>query len=183
MNVADIYKDLPKLETPRLLLRKLRGEDCVDMFAYASNDEVTKYVTWETHRNIKDTEAFIEFVLGKYAASEVAPWAIEYKENGRFIGTIDFVWWKPTHNSAEIGYVISHEYWGKGITTEAAKAIIQFGFEQMELVRIQAKCFVDNIPSERVMQKAGMCYEGTERKGMFIKGKHHDLKVYAIIKD
>lgn len=66
--------------------------------------------------------------------------------------------------------------------TEAAQKIVAFGFENMNLVRIQARCFVENLGSERVMQKAGMSFEGIIRKGMFVKGKHQDLKLYSIIK-
>jgi [ribosomal protein S5]-alanine N-acetyltransferase len=183
VEIEDIYRDLPNLETPRLLLRKLTTEDTPGMFNYASNEEVAKYVTWDAHKTLKDTETFVNFVLNQYKAHKVSPWAIEEKETGTFIGTIDFVWWKPVHNMAEIGYVISPDYWGKGITTEAAKAIIQFGFEQMDLVRIQARCLVENIASQRVMEKVGMSYEGTHRKSMFLKGKHYDLKMYAILKE
>ncbi|RHW41168.1 N-acetyltransferase [Neobacillus notoginsengisoli] len=132
---------------------------------------------------MEDTRAFIDFVLNQYENKKVAPWAIEFKENGRMIGTIDFVWWQPRHHSAEIGYVIAPEYWGQGLMTEAASAIIKLGFEKMELVRIQAKCFVENFGSARVMEKARMSFEGINRKAMYIKGKHRDLKTYSILKE
>lgn len=183
MEIEDIYKNLPTIETPRLILRKITAEDTAAMFSYGSNEEVAKYVTWDVHKTISDTEAFIRFVQDQYANQKVAPWGMEYKETGEFIGTIDFVWWKPNQQSAEIGYVLAPEYWGKGITTEAADAIIRFGFEKMDLVRIQAKCLVDNIASARVMEKVGMSFEGINRKAMFIKGKHHDLKIYSILEE
>lgn len=183
MKIEDIYGSLPKLNTPRLKLRKVSEADKYDLFAYASNDEVTKYVMWDTHKSMADTEGFISYAMDQYKNKNVAPWAIEYKETGKFIGTIDFVWWKPAYFSAEIGYVISPEYWGKGITTEAAKAIIQFGFEKMELVRIQARCFDENIASARVMEKVGMIYEGTHRKEMYIKGRHRDIRMYSILRE
>ncbi|SFB07395.1 MULTISPECIES: GNAT family N-acetyltransferase [unclassified Bacillus (in: firmicutes)] len=182
MKVEEIYADLPTLETERLILRKLTMDDLEDMFAYASKDEVTKYVTWETHQTLEDTKRFLEFALNQYEQQKVAPWGMEEKETGKIIGTIDFVWWHPQHHSAEIGYVLNPSYWGKGITTEAARAIIDFGFKNMDLVRIQARCFVENIGSERVMEKTGMEYEGILRKAMFVKGVHHDLKMYSIIK-
>ena len=134
------------------------------MYYYGSNEEVSKYVTWETHKTLSDTKEFIEFVLTQYENKEIAPWGIEYKEKGKFIGTIDFVSWQLKHNVAEIGYVISQDYWGKGITTEAANEVIKFGFNNMDLVRIQAKCFVENRGSERVMEKTGMSFEGIIRK-------------------
>ena len=183
MEIDDIYGDLPVLETERLVLRRVTLEDLEDIYFYGSNDDVSKYVTWDTHRTISDTKEYIEFVLRQYENKRLAPWGIEYKEKGKLIGTIDFVWWKPNHNIAEIGYVISQDYWGKGITTEAAKEIMKFGFERMDLIRIQARCLEENIGSQRVMEKIGMSYEGTMRKGIFLKGKHQDLKLFSILKE
>ena len=87
------------------------------------------------------------------------------------------------HRVAEIGYVISKEYWGKGMTTEAVKEVVKFGFDQMDLVRIQAQCFTENQASARVLEKAGMVCEGILRKAMYIKGKHRDLKMYSILRE
>ncbi len=183
MNVEKIYGDLPILETERLILRKVTIEDIQDMYLYGSDEEVSKYVTWNTHETISDTKGFVEFVLNKYENKQVSPWGIECKENGKFIGTIEFVWWQPNNKTAEIGYVISKDYWGKGLTSEVAKEIIKFGFEKMNLVRIQARCDVENIGSARVMEKAGMSFEGIIRKGIFVKGMHRDLKMYSILKE
>lgn len=181
MKIEEIFGTFPLLETERLILRKITIEDIEDMFEYGSNEEVTKYVTWEPHQTLADTNAFIEFALNQYEKNDIAPWGIEYKENGKLIGTIDFVSWQPQHKIAEIGYVISQDYWGKGIATEAANEVIAFGFNKMDLVRIQARCFVENFGSERVMEKTGMSFEGIIRKGMFVKGKHQDLKMYSIL--
>lgn len=183
MEVEEIYSALPRLETDRLILRKLTLEDADDMFFYCSNEAVSEYVTWDTHQTLSDTDKFIRFVLDKYEKHQVAPWGIEYKGNGRFIGTIDFISWQPNQKIAEIGYVLSQDYWGQGLMTEAAREVIKFGFEHMNLVRIQARCFVENIGSARVMEKAGMSFEGIIRKGLFIKGKHRDGKLYSIVKE
>jgi [ribosomal protein S5]-alanine N-acetyltransferase len=183
MEIADIYSNLPVLETERLLLRKIMSDDLEDMYSYCSNDEVAKYVTWNTHRSLADTKGFVDFVLNQYENGRIAPWGMEYKETGRLVGTIDFVSWQLHHKTAEIGYVISPEYWGKGLTPEASRELIRFGFEKMDLVRIQARCFVENIASQRVMEKVGMSFEGIIRNGMLVKGQHWDLKLYSIIKE
>lgn len=78
---------------------------------------------------------------------------------------------------------MSQDYWGKGIMSEAAKEVISFGFHNLDLVRIQARCDVENIASARVMEKIGMTYEGTQRKVMFVKGRHRYLKMYSILRD
>ncbi|KRG16146.1 GNAT family N-acetyltransferase [Lederbergia galactosidilytica] len=175
--------ELPILETKRLRLRKLKDTDVEDIFRYGSDEEVSRYVTWDRHQSIIDTKQYLEFAKGRYAEKQVAPWGIEWKETGRIVGTIDFIWWKPKHGSAEIGYVLSRDFWGKGIMTEAAKEVIRFGFEEMELIRIQARCLDENIGSSRVMEKAGMRFEGILRKAMFTKGKHWDIKIYSILQD
>lgn len=183
MNIESGYLDLPVLETTRLLLRKITREDMDDIFKYGSNEAVAKYVTWETHRSISDTKRYVEFVLNCYENKKIAPWGIEHKESGKLIGTIDFVSWKPNHHNAEIGYVLSEAYWGRGIVTEAAKEVIAFGFHNMNLTRIQARCLIENIGSQRVMEKVGMSFEGILRKGIFVKGIHRDLKVFSILKE
>lgn len=183
MEIEQIYGNLPVLETERLRLRRVSMQDANEMYAYASDDEVTKHVTWETHRSVNDSKRFIQFILAQYAKHDIAPWGIELKESGRMVGTVDFVWWKPGHQSAEIGYVLARECWGQGLMTEAASALLKLGFAQMELVRIQARCIVENIGSQRVMEKIGMSYEGTLRKGIKLKGQHWDLKLYSILKE
>jgi [ribosomal protein S5]-alanine N-acetyltransferase len=183
IQVKDIYGNLPTLETERLRLRKVTKKDVRDMFEYASNEKVSRYVNWEKHRKLQDTKEFVSFVLKQYSNQSISPWAMEIKALKKCIGTIDFVTWNPTHRIAEIGYAISEEYWNKGFVTEAAEKVIAFGFEEMDLVRIQARCFVENAASEKVMKKIGMSYEGTIRKAMFIKGAHQDLKLYSILRE
>lgn len=178
MKIKEEFGEIPTIETDRLILRKITLDDAEDMFSYASDEEVTKSVAWKKHDTLSDTEDFIKEFLSQYDA----PWGIELKENGKFIGTVHFVWWQPQHKSAEIGYVLSQDYWGQGIITEATKAVISYGFENMDLVRIQARCFLDNSGSQRVMEKLGMSYEGVSRKAMYVNGKHKDLKVFAILR-
>lgn len=181
MELDSVFTKLPTIETERIKLRKITLEDVEDVFLYASNEEVSKYVPWNTHKTLLDSQKFVEFILKQYEKKLILPWGIENKENGRLIGNIDLFSWQPKHKFAEISYVISKEYWGMGITTEATKEVLKFGFEKMGLVRIQAKSFIDNLASEKVMIKSGMTFEGVIRKGMYLKGQHRDLKMYSII--
>lgn len=176
------FNPFPQLETERTILRKLTLDDVEAIFDYCSREEVAQFVTWDVHKSLDDSKNFIHFAFERYANNQVAPWGIVLKENNQLIGTADFVWWQEQHKTAEIGYVLSSDYWGKGLMPEVVNKIIEFGFEQMDLVRIQALCLVENEASERVMQKVGMEYEGILRKRMFMKGKHRDLKIYSIVK-
>ena len=182
MNIEDIFGDLPTLHTERLILRKMRLEDAEDLFEYTSDPEVAKYVTWEPHKSIEDSINFLNSVLTKYNKKEVSEWGIVYKENNKLIGTCGYGLWVPKHSLAEIAYAMGREYWGKGLMTEAIKEVIRFGFEKMDLNKIYARCFVENIGSYKVLEKAGMKFEGILREQMFIKGRFRDLKLYSILR-
>ncbi len=178
----DLFKNLPVLETERLKLRKLSMRDAGDVFEYASVPEVSRYVSWVPHRTIADTKSFLKHVLHQYEKGIPTSWGIELKESGKLIGTGGYLWWAIEHSKAELGYVISDQYWNKGFMTEALRKILEFGFEVMSLERIEARCFVENIPSERVMQKCGMKLEGILRSSLFIKGTFQDFKLLSILK-
>ncbi len=93
-----------------------------------------------------------------------------------------YVGYAPEHARAELGYVLSREHWGKGLTPEAVRAVSRFGFGRMKLNRVEARCIAENTASARVMEKAEMAYEGTLRKREFIKGAYRDMKLYSILR-
>jgi ribosomal-protein-alanine N-acetyltransferase len=181
-NPGELFKNLPYLETERLKFRKLTMRDAGDIFEYASVPEVTLYVSWTPHRTLADTKSFLKHVLFQYEKGIPASWGIVLKENDKLIGTGGYLWWSTEHSKAEVGYVISDKYWNKGYMTEALKKILQFGFETMNLERIEARCFIKNTASERVMQKCGMKLEGILRSSLYIKGEFTDFKLYSILK-
>ncbi len=175
--------NLPKIETKRFILRKFTKSDIDDLYEYASDNEVTQFLSWNTYKSIDMAVDYIENVLLKYSKNEIAPWGIEWKENSKLIGSIDFVQYDRKNFSAEIGYVLNKKYWNKGIMTEALKEIVKFGFTEMNLTRIETRLDSMNVASERVMQKNGLIYEGTLRKKEFLKNKFIDIKYYSILKD
>ncbi|WP_348639438.1 GNAT family N-acetyltransferase [Salibacterium salarium] len=177
------FYPFPELETNRLLLRKLRQNDLFAVFDYASRSEVSQYMLWDTHQSTQDTQQFLNISYEKYKNGKLAPFAIEEKATGQLIGTIEFVWWEKENGVAEIGYVLTPDYWGQGFIPEAAKRLIRFGFDRMNLSRIEARCYAVNTNSIRVMEKIGMSYEGTLRKRMFVKGERRDVLLYAILKE
>lgn len=172
----------PTLETERLILRKVSLEDAEAVFAYASDPEVARYANWETHRSVKDSRAFLEFVVSKRMSGGEPDWGIVYKGDRRFVGTCGFISRSPDHARAEIGCVLARAYWGMGLMPEALRAMINFGFERMSLNRIEGRCIAENVASARLMEKSGMFYEGTLKQQEFIKGAYRDIKVYAILK-
>ena len=172
MKIEDIFSSLPNIKTERLLLRKLEYSDVEDIYGYAQHTEVAKYVSWEQHASEYETLEFMNFIVEKYNKQQVAPWGIEHKKDEKIIGTIGFSYWDIEHARSEIGYTISNDYWNNGYATEAVKAVLHFGFKKMSLNRIEARCEILNIPSAKVMEKAGMKFEGILRQQMFIKDKY-----------
>lgn len=153
MEIDKIFSNFPILETERLKLRKITLEDVEDMYSYCSNVEVPKYTSWYPHNSLSETKESIDRVINQWENKKLVHWGIEYNENRRLIGTIEFVTWETQHKVAEIGYCLSQDYWGMGIAPEAAKEVIKFGFNNMDLVRIQARSYLENIGSARVMEK------------------------------
>ncbi|MDQ4106675.1 MAG: GNAT family N-acetyltransferase [Actinomycetota bacterium] len=147
----EFFREPPELMTERLLLRKMRSDDAGEIFAYASDPEVTRYMRWETHRTIDDSRAFLDLVLGKYEGGGEPDWGIVHKESGRFTGTCGFIEYSPEHSRIELGYVLAKEFWGRGLMPEAVRAIIRFGFEELGLNRIEARCIAENIASATVI--------------------------------
>ncbi len=183
MTNLDIFSNLPTIETERILLRKMSLNDAKDMFEYAQDSQVSKYITWYAHHSIQDSKLFLQDTINNYQNNQVSSWGIVHKAEQKFIGTAGFIDWNIEQARAEIGYTLSGKYWGKGYMTEVVNAIIYFGFTTMMLNRIEARCVIENIASARVMEKVGMKYEGILRQCMFIKGKYRDLKIYSILKD
>jgi len=181
--IDEVLKDLPILETERLILRKMTLEDAEAIFAYASDPEVSRYTLWEAHRSIEDSRAFLELEVSKRESGGEPDWGIVYKGDHRLVGTCGIISWEPHHARAEIGYALSREYWGRGLMPEAARAMIRFGFERMSLNRIEARCIAENAASARVMEKAGMTHEGTLRQRELIKGAYRDIEVYAVLRE
>ncbi|MDR7482064.1 MAG: GNAT family protein [Armatimonadota bacterium] len=180
--VEEVFGDLPVLETPRLLLRPLTLEDAADIYAYASDPEVSRYVTWHAHRSIEDTRTFLHGALALYAAGQVAPWGMVHRADGKVIGTCGFVSWYPDHGRAEIGYSLARAYWRQGYTTEAVRRIMRFGFEVMALNRIEARCEIPNVASARLLEKVGMTFEGILREHVYGKGRYRDMQMYSILR-
>ena len=171
------------LSTERLLLRPFQIEDAYNMFNnWASNPNVTKYLTWQPHENVESTKTLLESWISCYSDPLYYQWAIELKEIGQVIGSISVVNVKESINEVEIGYCIGENWWHKGYTSEAFKKVISFLFDKVKVMRIMAKHDSCNVNSGKVMLKCGLQYEGTLRKaGKNSTNKICDLAVYSIL--
>ena len=160
------HKGTKTIETDRLILRQFTMEDAEPMFRnWANDDEVTKHLTWPTHSDVEVTKMVLSDWTSHYAKPDFYNWAIVLKENGgEPIGNISVV--RINHNTecAAMGYCMSRAHWRKGVMPEALKAVVDFLFDEVGFNRIEAEHDVNNPASGRVMEKAGLRYEGTLRQ-------------------
>lgn len=153
-----------KIETQRMLLRRFNIEDADDMYSnWASDPEVTRYLTWPAHASVEVTRNLLTDWVTRYKDGGYFNWVMEYKETGKVIGNISVVKLNESIEAADMGYCMSRAYWGKGLMPEALTAVIKYLFEVVGLNRVAACHDVKNPKSGRVMDKAGMRQEGILR--------------------
>ena len=152
------------IETKRLILRRFTVEDAQDMYDnWASDPEVTKFLTWPAHTSVDVTRFLLTDWVKRYEDGGYFNWVMEYKETGKAIGNISVVKLNEKTDSADMGYCMSRAYWGMGLMPEALKAVMDYLFDEVGLNRVAACHDVNNPKSGRVMEKAGMKQEGILR--------------------
>lgn len=172
---------VPQLETERLILRTWKKSDAGDLYRYAKNPAVGPAAGWKPH----ESEAESRKIIGEVFLQNTV-WAVVWKKSGAVIGSVGFQEdkFRPAVHSMEMGYSLSEEFWGRGIMTEAAREIIDYGFEYMRLDIISITTGEENAASRRVIEKCGFSYEGTLRKAYKIyDGTIRDIRCYSMLKD
>ena len=149
------------LSTPRLAAVALTLEHAPAVFAYASDPDISRLMAWPRHEDMDATRRVLARALVGYAEGGHYEWGLIRKTDGRFLGTCGFGGVDAGRGIADIAYVLDRPYWGLGYGTEAAAAIVQFGFVQLGLRSIEAHAFPENMPSQRVMAKLGLRYRET----------------------
>ena len=154
------------LETNRLVLRRFTVDDAQAMFEnWASDPEVTRYLTWPTHQNATVTQHLLQDWVMRYEALNYYQWAIVSKEHGnRPIGSIAVVAHDDGTEKATVGYCLGRNWWHRGYMTEALSSVICYLLEEVEMRRVEAYHDPRNPHSGSVMKKCGMTYEGTLRQ-------------------
>ncbi len=172
-----------ELKTPRLTLRPFVMEDAQAMFDnWASDPEVTKFLTWPAHESLEITKMVLESWVFGYESPNHYQWAIVPHEDGQPIGGISVVASNDEAQWVEIGYCIGSRWWGMGIMPEALKAVLAFFFEEVGMLRVQACHDPRNPNSGAVMRKCGMTYEGTLRQAARNNQGICDVSYYGILR-
>lgn len=177
------HKGTQTIKTPRLILRRARIEDARPMFEnWASDPQVTKFLTWPSHSNVAVTKAVLQRWIGEYGRDDYYQWMIVLKELSQPVGTISVVAHNDHIGKAELGYCIGKPWWHTGITSEALNGVMDFLFREVGLNRIQARHDCNNPHSGGVMKKCGMQYEGTARASDWNNQGLCDSAHYAILR-
>ena len=181
--ILKIFTKMPTLRTERLVLRPMRTDDAYDMYEYACRDDVTEFLLWSPHESVGYTREYLAYIETRYPKGEFYDWAITLADSGKMIGTVGFTKIHTAHNAAEIGYVLNPEYHHLGLGFEAASRIVDFGFEELSLNRIEARFMQGNAASLHVMEKLGMMLEGYARDGMLVKGSYRTIGTCSILRN
>lgn len=174
--------DLPTSTTEHLVLRPFAPSDARRVQELAGAWEIA-----ETTANIPHpyqdgmAEMWISSHQQAFAAGESLSLAVTLKSDSSLVGAVG-LHFVPANHLAELGYWVGKPFWNQGYCSEAAIEVVRFGFEQMNLNRIQARHMVKNPASGRVMEKAGMKFEGILRQSLFRWGKFEDVAMYSILK-
>ncbi len=164
-------------------IRKWRIEDAADLASALSNKKVQDNLRDGLPYPYREQDGK-EFILAMLSADENDTFAFAITVNEKVIGSIGAFRQTNIHSkTAELGYYIAEEYWGKGIMTEAVKQLCSYVFSNSDIIRIYAEPFAYNIGSQRVLEKAGFQYEGTLRRNAVKNGKVLDMKMYALIRE
>ncbi|KAK7253154.1 hypothetical protein RIF29_37632 [Crotalaria pallida] len=168
------------IDLTQISLRTLQLSDLDDLMVWTSDEKVAKFCTWEPYNNKEEGINFIENIAAKFL------WCKAICLKDQAIGCISLTSYsehdKSRDKCVELGYVLGSKYWGKGIVTEAVKQAVKAAFTEFpHLERVEALVDVENVGSQRVLEKAGFQREGVLRKYLFIKGKNRDMVMFSVL--
>ncbi|WP_439554515.1 GNAT family N-acetyltransferase [Flavobacterium macrobrachii] len=176
------FHPFQNLETERLLLRQLDNKDVNEVLELRGNPETMKFIPRPLAKNTDDALEHIKMINDKIDENVGINWAITIKGSDKMIGLLGHYRIQPENHRAEIGYMILPQYNGKGYVTEAVKAVMEYGFNQMNLHSIEAVIDPENIASERVLQKNGFVKEAHILENELYEGKFWDTVIYSMLK-
>lgn len=175
------FSSFPVLETERLVLRQFQLSDAADVLAYWGDPYVQRF-NGPVYESVEKVRHGIERGQDEYKNQEGIGWAVTLRDEGKVIGGFGFHHWSKHHRRAEVGYDMARAYWGRGIASETLRAILRFGFDQMNLNYVYAGTIADNHESVRLLERIGFRREGTRREYSWEDdGTFHDGAMYGLL--
>ena len=172
----------PTLYTERLALVEIKQEHVDDMFKLFSDKKVTEFYNVITLTKKEEAQKYIDWFRSRFAEKEGIRWGISLEGTKNIIGTAGFNNFTK-HHRANLGYDLQTAYWNKGLITEALKAIINYGFDVLEINRIEAEVMQGNVISESVLLKLGFTREGILRQCMHWNEQYYDMTMFSLLHD
>jgi ribosomal-protein-alanine N-acetyltransferase len=183
VDYLSFFEKLETLETEQLILRDVRVEDAAAIYAYSSQPVFYQSLGRKIPASLDDTQRRIETSLTGVPWRMPRNWVVELKAESRIIGDCGFNVYRPDNRRAEVNYAIDPAYWNRGLATEAVLCVLEYGFNRLNLNRIQAICHTANASSARVIQKAGLTFEGLLRDYIWFEQGPMDMNMHSILKD
>ncbi|WP_413361949.1 GNAT family N-acetyltransferase [Lysinibacillus sp. 3P01SB] len=171
----------PTLETERLILRRVTKEDAASMLLYLSDKDVMRHIGLEPFQTTNDALEEIAWYDSIVKDGTGIRWGITLKEEGKVIGSCGFLNRVAKHRRIEIGTELSRDYWHRGIAREALHAVIHYGFQHMDIQRIEALIEPANLASQKLFERQGFTKEGLLRSYEYTCGKYDDLFMYSLL--
>ena len=175
------FSDLPTLYTKRLVLRRFRNDDVCDVNEYSSKEEVPEFLMWSPHLNLKETQGYLDYMMKRYRKGIHSDWAIVLQGSGKVIGNCGFTSVDLVNNCCELGYVLSSDYWGKGLMDEAFESMLSEVFCRLDVHRVILRILDGNVHSSAFAERHGFRSEGTETDALLVKGKYRTVHHYAML--
>lgn len=177
------FQYFPTLRTERLQLDAITDGDVPALYEEFSDPEVTRYEDVETFTSQDDAARMLRFIRDRFDQRAGLRWAIRWREGPRtLMGTCGYNTWARNSFTGSIGYDLRRDMWNRGVITEAVRAIVDFGFREMGLNRIEADMMTGNAASARVLEKLGFTEEGVLRQRGVWKGGFHDLRLFSLLR-
>lgn len=173
---------LPVLKGKRIILRQVRIADADDVYEYAKDREVSKWIPAMPHPYTReDAVAYIREVASSFRKKGDYMYNIEYRETRRIVGGISLHNFRPASRSCEFGYCLHRKYWRQGLTSEAIQLLMPFAFRELKQHRVAAWVIGPNQPSANLLLKLGFRHEGTAVRAAKIRGRYYDALWFAML--
>ena len=172
----------PELKTGRLICRQIIDADAVALHEIWSDPEVTRYFSLEPFQSLAETREMMELLNSLPRLNQGIRWAVVWIADNAVLGTCGFHNYKPAHHRAEMGYELGRQHWGKGFMSEAAQAILRYGFTSAGFNRVEAFVNYGNQNSTRLLKRAGFHLDGLLRQYELNRGKFADQYCYSLLK-
>jgi len=169
------------LETNRLILHSIDAETFKDLQKLSASELISKTALENEEAVVKD---FKHLAYRFFEDNDgFVFWYVEEKSSGKIIGQVDLHTWVKRHDRAEVGYMFHKDSHGKGYATEASKVVIDYGFEELKLNRIEAYVAPENVASQNVLKKLNFSHEGMKKSHFKLEDGYSDSLVFGLLRE